>query len=475
MLLVMDPSSHKVSVASAGSGMQLREHGDTTFDPTTHRLVTALTPRSARANTAISTSTLHNQDLVDVMAELERHQSDHRAAFAFDTAQGGRIHPLNEDELRHFQKETDGVFGPSQWDTPNLNGELPFTFTSLPSPTAVEKAIKSDVGGENHFRFAPSRGSPEDDANAVMHLLDNIGNPRYSEPGAVVHMQSPTFNQKKRWISGWEGDGVLGQSEFQMTVAPAGEIFELEYYEHHFSTTLLTGSKVWFTFPPLQANLDLLRKAYECMHDSNTSHVPLDVLSEMQHGIAIIQKPGQTLLLPPYWSHMIFCTETSTSCSFSLATAAQFMYRIKHMDLWVSHNLFWETGEQLQSHLVRYASELATHFATIMTGDLKRFKVAPVQNQICSEWVKTGPKEAAEFENMKEKIGVLLSLIDDEEARERIDDEIRHAWIEFMEEKRKKRPECRLCRVRIEHMPAGETPDERLARHVTDVHCSYEE
>jgi hypothetical protein len=74
---------------------------------------------------------------------------------------------------------------------------------------------------------------------------------------------------------------------------------------------------------------------------------------------------------------------------------------------------------------------------------------------------------------MKEKIGGLLSLIEDDEAKERIDDEFRHAWIEFLQLRRKKRPECRLCRVRIEHMPAGETSDERLARHVTDVHCSF--
>ncbi|KAI4949240.1 hypothetical protein J4E91_005704 [Alternaria rosae] len=325
------------------------------------------------------------------MAELERQQPDHRAAFALDMAQGGRIHPLNEDELRNFREDRDGVFGPSRWDTPNLTGELPFTFTSLPSPAAVENAIKSDIGGENHFRFAPSRGSPEEDANAIMHLLDNIGNVKYSEPGAVIHMQSPTFNQKKRWIPGWEGDGILGQSEFQMTVAPSGQVFELEYYEHHFSTTLLTGSKVWFTFPPLQANLNLLRTAYE----------------------------GQTLLLPPYWSCMIFCTETSTSCSFSLSTAAQYIYRIKHMGLWLSHNLFWDTGEQLQSHLVRYVTELAAHFASIITGDLKRFKVGPVQNQICSEWLKPAPKQVEESKSMKEKIGVLLSLIEDEEARER--------------------------------------------------------
>ena len=143
------------------------------------------------------------------------------------------------------------------------------------------------------------------------------------------------------------------------------------------------------------------------------------------------------------------------------------------MDLWLSLNLFWDSAEEQQNHLENYAAELAIHFSTIMTGNFKRFKVANIQNAICREWVKTAQKKETDFENMKEKIGGLLGLIDDEEEREKIDEMFRVVWIEFVQLKRKKKPECRLCHVRIEHMPAGETPDDRLARHVTDVHCNF--
>lgn len=61
------------------------------------------------------------------------------------------------------------------------------------------------------------------------------------------------------------------------------------------------------------------------------------------------------------------------------------MSRVKNMDLWLTVNLFWSKAEQQQSYLVNYATELASHFSTIMAGDLKRFKVGPVQNLICSE------------------------------------------------------------------------------------------
>ncbi|KAL1792934.1 hypothetical protein ACET3X_009441 [Alternaria dauci] len=469
----MDLPAHRVAVTAASNRMQLRGHEDVNSSPPISHSITTSTPQSVSAPAATTTFALHNQDLIDVMVELERYQVDHRAAFAFELAQGGRVHPLNEDEMKHFRKDKDGVFGPSSWDTPTLSRELPFTFTSLPSPASVENAIKNDIGGENHFRFAPSRGSPDDDAAAIMHLLDNIQTPGYSEPGAVVHMQSPTFNRARRWIPGWEGDGMLGQSDFLFTIAPAGEVFELEYHDHHFCTTLLTGSKVWLTFPPLQANLDLLRKAYGEMHAADTSHVALDILAGMQHGIFIIQQPGQSLLFPPFWSHMRFNTATSVSCSFFIATAAQYMHRIKNMDLWLTLNLFWDAAEEQQNHLENYAAEIAAHFSTIMAGNFKRFKAANVQNAICSEWVKAAQKKDPGFENMKDKISGLLELIKDEEERQKISDLFRVAWIEFIRLKRKKRPECRLCHVRIEHMPAGGTPDDRLARHVTDVHCNF--
>ncbi|RAR02895.1 hypothetical protein DDE82_005449 [Stemphylium lycopersici] len=309
----MASNPHRVSTTQTSSRMQLRDHSNASFDPATHRRVAVFTPAKAQEAAVTSQFALHSQDLVDVMAELERCQADPRAAFVFDLAQSGRVHPLDEKDLGRHRKEKDGVFGPTVWDTPTLTAELPFTFTSPPSVAAVENALKNDIGGDNHFRFAPSRGSPEEDAKAIIQLLENIGKAKYSESGSIIHMQSPTFDRAKRWIAGWEADGMLGQSDFRMTIAPTGEIFELEYYEHHFSTTLLTGSKVWLAFPPLEYNLDLLRKAYGYIDTTATLQVPVGVLGKMQNGIAIIQKPGQTLMVPPYWSLMTFCTSASTS------------------------------------------------------------------------------------------------------------------------------------------------------------------
>jgi hypothetical protein len=459
--------------------MQLREHGSRAFSPATHSLVTAAGPQpvfpappTPQVNAGGPDLSLHNQDLVDVMAELERVENT-RAEFAFGMVSNGQVHPLHDGELKSLRKEKeDTPYDPCEWASPILSGTELSPFRSIPSAARVEAVIKYDIGGDNFFRFAPSRGSPDQDADAIIQLLDNISNPRYSNPGAVIHMQSPTFDRYRQDITGWDSDGMLGHSSFQMTIAPANEIFELEYYEHYFSSTLFTGSKVWFAFPPLDGNLSLLRQAYDGIQTTGLSRIPLDILVKMQHGIAIIQKAGQTLLMPPFWPVMTFCTETSTSAGFFVATAAQFMQRAKHIDLWMSVNLLWDTLDQQQSHLVHYATEFANHFATILAGKFKRFKAAPLINQICQEWVKTNPKDP-EYENMKDKVTSLCSLIQNQQEAQRIAQTIQQAWIKFLEEKHKKKLECRLCHVRIERLPGTGTQSQRLAQHVLEEHCNF--
>jgi hypothetical protein len=71
------------------------------------------------------------------------------------------------------------------------------------------------------YRFAPSRGSEEEDRKAAVRLMDRIGDTGYEEPGAIVHMQSFSLDRAKEEVKGWEGHGLLGYSVPKVTVAPA--------------------------------------------------------------------------------------------------------------------------------------------------------------------------------------------------------------------------------------------------------------
>jgi hypothetical protein len=415
---------------------------------------------------------LHNQDLVDVMDELQRCQGDPRADFAYKQAETVHVLPLSEEEFKPLRAVKGGPFDPSQYDLPLLQPQTLFEKLVFPCTEDVQAILKKDMEGDIDYSFAPTRGSSEKDTNAAMRLLNHIGVPNYEEPGAIMHMRSFTIERAKADPTAWEAHGLLGHSVFGITVAPAKEIFDIEVYQNFFSTTLLSGSKVWLVFPPTQANLDRLHQVYKAMRDSQ--EVP-HILPKMQHGLVIIQKPGQTLLLPPYWPAMAFSTQTSVSCGFFTATASTFMQRVKCIDLRLAITALCDTSQQQQLHLVNHATELATHLSNILGQTPKGVKVAGIQQDVYREWIKTKPD--AHYQNLHQKVARLLSMINDKETVDRIRQSILRTWIDFAEKKRvqQKKRACFWCRMKIEDMPGAKEPkkfDQRLARHVEEVHCS---
>jgi hypothetical protein len=191
---------------------------------------------------------LHNQDLVDVMFELEDCK-DARFVQIYRMAKEGNLLQLNVEE------GTDDMDGLLQdfWNAPILSGIEERPLEDLPTPAQVQHIIKQNISSENHFRFAPSRGSPEADAHAIQNLLDNITNPTYTAPGTILHAKIPTLDhlqkkKKTRWNT--ESDGCLGQADFQAIIAPAHDFFDMKVHATYHLITLLTGTQVVVAYPP---------------------------------------------------------------------------------------------------------------------------------------------------------------------------------------------------------------------------------
>jgi hypothetical protein len=175
-----------------------------------------------------------------------------------------------------LRNKTCHVFPEDPFESPILSGLEEIPFISLASTAQIQDALKGDIGGNNTFRFASSRGSPI-----------------YNERGAIIRMQSPASKTLP-----WQVDGVLGQSNFQMTAAPAHEVFDLTYYEDYVFFTLLTGNKVRIAYSPFYNNPTILQKQYKKLQSSASGPIFLNILDKLHHGIAIIQKLGQTLMFP---------------------------------------------------------------------------------------------------------------------------------------------------------------------------------
>jgi hypothetical protein len=404
---------------------------------------------------------LHTQTLEDVILLLER-CSDPRATLAFRLALTGSLHALDETALQHLRKKDSGIFPKDIPDSPLLSGLTNLPFPSLLISTSTARILKQDIGGPNPFRFAPSLGSPAFDAQATLALLNNISNPNYSARRAIIHMHSPTLNRlRSRKPPHWPAsDGILGHSALQITIAPSNEVFDLAVYENYLFSTLLVGRRVLVAYPPLRSNLSVLEQRYRELQGNNCGPVFLRVAEELQHGIAIIQQAGETLMLPPFWSHVAFCIETCVSAECFLATGWKYVDRLVNVELSLSVIGMWPSSETAQVELVKYATSLADHFGLVFGNKIKHFKGDKAIAEVCVKWDR----------GISGHVGRLCEGIAEDGERERIRDVFMGAWMTFLEAKRKKKAECRICHAKVQIMPYEGTPTERLERHFIDVH-----
>jgi hypothetical protein len=411
---------------------------------------------------------LHTQELADVMQELGRCE-DSYAKIASDMAAGEHIYPLNEQKLAHLRNKDVAVYSSSDWDQPILWPVRYIPFGTLPPIERIQAVLKHDIGGANKFQFEPSLGAPEQDATAAAKLLDNICNPSYSEPGSIVRMQSPTLDKARTQEFKWHAAGNLCHTPFLIKISPKNETTDVNYNDLTYITTLLTGTKVWFTFPPRHSNLLLLREEYTRLRGSATCTIFPHLAPKLQHGIAIVQKPGQTLMLPPFWAFVAFCTATCVSASTHMATALKLLDRLEHIELYISHIRMLPSKAAEQASYAHYATSLAMHLDLVLNSGSADAQVKAEIRRVCNVWDKgagTGPAGML----LKHLVAALCACVEDGEEAVRLVGLFEGVWLKFLDEKRKKKSECRLCHVRIEGLEGEGSPTERLARHFREVH-----
>ncbi|KAI8934932.1 hypothetical protein NX059_008600 [Plenodomus lindquistii] len=428
------------------------------------------TPPSIHLPKALKVSwvALHTQNLIDVMAELEFCQ-DPRAAVLFKMALAGNHHALNEEALKELRREGVGPFKPNIFESPVLAGWNLQPFAFMPDADDIQHILLAEIGAPNVFRFAPTRGSVERDARAAAELLGNIANPRFKDPGAIIHMDSPTFDRLSLGYDRWEHLGFLGQTRYKTTIAPANEVFELVHHDHYLFSTLLVGCKVWLAFPPHPANMDALRQGYEDKWLEASDTAMMNTLPKLQHGIFIVQRPGETLLIPPHWSFMVVSTQTSTCCESWRAMATKYVDRLSSIGAWVLMNRLWPTKNLQQSYLVSYVRELGEHLEHILNGNFKYFNPSKVITKLCNGCFKLDPKDSNKS-TLNDMIKTLFVHIEDAKLAQRLEASFKQSWIDYLEVQRKKKARCRLCHLRIEIMPGDGHPRGRLTRHFLDAH-----
>jgi hypothetical protein len=399
---------------------------------------------------------LHTQDLADAIVELDRIGTPN-SQMLHGLAEHGSVRPLNEKQLKPLRKQGQ-VYQGNEWASPILTGQLPLD--SPPNAKQIKSILMNEIGGKDSFHFVPTRGSPETDARAIVALLNNIENVSYSTSGAVLNMVSPTFERLFQFKVDWPEDGMLGSSHVVVAVTPADDVQDMEYYDTYTLSTLLHGSKVWLAYPPLLENFAALQEHYKLLATDEHA-LGMNIAQNFHDGILIVQQAGQGLIMPPFWTATAISTQMSVAVTYQATTASAFVGRIKHLsDFRLTCQLGLSNKTQEQNRLAFLASELVDHLQRIFEDSFPHCKISKVITDVCRE-----------YETLRAGLRQVLQTIDDKAIARGLENQYRAVWTNFLEEKRKKNPACRLCNTRVQDMPAGISATDRLHQHFVDFHC----
>jgi hypothetical protein len=439
---------------------------------------------------------LHNQGLVDVM-HLVDGNSDPAAQIIYNLALTGHIHSLDGKQLAETRK--DGSLShpfPSKEESPFLS-DMPF-FESPADLQQFQYILYKDlchtyVGiqdmytqemQETRFHFRPQMRSLVQEKEAAMQLLSNIDNPMYRQPGSIIGIRSETLDRFPMNFINWEGDGMLyptvkpptfirkaktdNQPKVSYDVLSADDFSYVSPHEQYFVSPLLAGQKIWLAYPPTFGNAGKVLAEYEAVLAgkgpmmANRAPMSLELLPRLEHGVAIIQEPGQTVVMPPHWFFVKFCTRTSISCNYSITTARKFMKRFTDGNSKLFVTLASLAAVRWRDELTeywRYAFCINKFLSEILGNTIRGFDSKTVIVDVCRDYV-----------NLYRSWARVIALVKREEAQE-FERKFVAIWTDFLTPKTKSKPECRLCHMCTADMPGDELVNIRLQQHFVDVHC----
>jgi hypothetical protein len=187
----------------------------------------------------------------------------------------------------------------------------------------------------------------------------------------------------------------------------------------------------------------------------------MNIAQNFHDGILIVQQAGQGLIMPPFWTATAISTQMSVAVTYQATTASAFVGRIKHLsDFRLTCQLGLSNKTQEQNRLAFLASELVDHLQRIFEDSFPHCKISKVITDVCRE-----------YETLRAGLRQVLQTIDDKAIARGLENQYRAVWTNFLEEKRKKNPACRLCNTRVQDMPAGISATDRLHQHFVDFHC----
>lgn len=220
---------------------------------------------------------------------------------------------------------------------------------------------------------------------------------------------------------------------------PTGDGYDLMHCEAYALNTLVSGTKVFVIFPPTPSNLDTLREKWEALAKVDDFY-STPFWERMEGGIALIQRAGETLIVPPFCPYISCSLETSVSAEYWIVTAKKIHLRMENTRLTLAQNNC-EPAAVRDVKLIQRCDSIQTALHMILDEAVENFDSIRTIIKMCQIWPQ-----------VKDEIRAMCEAIEDQKTRVTIIDKFRRMWTQFLEKKKKKSGKCRLCSLPVKSM-----------------------
>jgi hypothetical protein len=185
---------------------------------------------------------------------------------------------------------------------------------------------------ENICTVPPSK-TAEDAAHTLSDLISHLDEELYSGTVSIAQLSCPAMEQDIPSLrSGPSDPSIFPQlSNAHMSIMPSGRTIPLEFsaIPDCEEIYLLTGTRVYFVWPPSEQNMRTFRSYLKgCF-----SECRLEICQQLEHGTAFIQRPGQFVFLPPHCIAVVFATNISAAVVYQYRRISGLPQQIRYKGL----------------------------------------------------------------------------------------------------------------------------------------------
>jgi hypothetical protein len=240
-------------------------------------------------------------------------------------------------------------------------------------PRSLKKLLKRDRAlRSDKIQFYPPLGGVFATGPAARRVIEHTDDEEYTDIASTLSFRSPLVGRYLKTVEAANATGpdtLYAPMGSTTSIMPCGTLLPLEAsaLASTISIRLLTGTRVYVVYPPTKHNMAGLDEYFHILvlgDSSRSNHTK--ACRALQSGVTFIQRPGETVTIPPYCPTVVFATKTSAAVSIRWRGKEGLPMRLKYVNVLtrqimaVQHVREEELATALEYHLVQLYKDLST-------------------------------------------------------------------------------------------------------------------